>query len=85
MCQAVTAWAVGDTNSGLSGDVGGQEEVCGTEEKPGKRAGPEEGSMTLYQGGREGVPAVGSIPKLASEALSPEAVVSHQLLPHPVP
>lgn len=41
--------------------------------------------MTLYQGGREGVPGVGSVPELASEALSPEAVVSHQLLPHPVP
>lgn len=41
--------------------------------------------MTLYQGGRGDVPRVGSVPELASEALSPEAVVSHQLLPHPVP
>lgn len=83
---------MGDTNSGLSGDVGGQEEICGTE-KPGKRAerarggqhGLEEDSMTLYQGGRKGVPVVGSVPELASEALSPEVVVSHQLLPQPVP
>lgn len=47
--------------------------------------GPKRAAMTLYQGGREGVSGAGSAPELASEALSPEALVSHQLLPHPVP
>lgn len=47
--------------------------------------GPRRAAMTLLQGGREGVPGAGSAPELASEALSPEALVNHQLLPHPVP
>lgn len=42
-------------------------------------------AMTLYQGGREGVTGAGSAPELVPEALSPEAFMSHQLLPHPVP
>lgn len=47
--------------------------------------GPRRAATALYKGGSEGVPGVGSVPELASEALSPEALVSHQLLPHPVP
>lgn len=83
MCQTDIAWTVGETNSGLPGGVDGQEEVCETEEEPG--TGPRSAAMTLYQGGREGVPGVGIAFGLASEALSPEGVVSHQLLSHPVP
>jgi hypothetical protein len=41
--------------------------------------------VTLYQGGSKGVPGAGSAPEMASEALSPEALVTHRLLPHPVP